>query len=186
MLFFFLCSISAQMTVKQLPSFLQGLYDNYLSVRVRDPKLQSVSEALDWLLFSDRLNQVILHGQNFSLLRYLPFLSVTFHFLFAHTHVPRISYPHSQQEVTVLCLNMRSLMKKERRLVWVFVTETLKHSCWCPLQATSHLLSSRNALSTMLADIPASIRSRIGQLHLTLDVLTLLLDIICPKLRPVR
>ncbi|XP_054879093.1 chromosome transmission fidelity protein 18 homolog isoform X2 [Poeciliopsis prolifica] len=134
----------------QYDKISQGLYDNYLSVRVRDPNLQSVSEALDWLMFSDRLNQVILHGQNFSLLRYLPFLSVTFHFLFAHTHAPRISYPHSQQE------------------------------------ATSRLLSSRNALSTMLADIPASIRSRIGQLHLTLDVLTLLLDIICPKLRPVN
>ncbi|KAM4750097.1 chromosome transmission fidelity protein 18 homolog isoform 2-T2 [Anableps anableps] len=128
----------------------QGLYDNYLSMRVRDPNLQSVSEALDWLTFSDQLNQVVLHGQNFSLMRYLPFLSVTFHFLFAHTHVPRISYPHSHHE------------------------------------ASSRLLSSRNALSTMLADIPASIRSRIGQLSLTLDVLTLLLDVICPKLRPVN
>uniref|UniRef100_A0A3P8RNE1 Chromosome transmission fidelity protein 18 homolog n=1 Tax=Amphiprion percula TaxID=161767 RepID=A0A3P8RNE1_AMPPE len=128
----------------------QGLYDNYLSMRVRDPNLHSVCEALDWMLFSDRLNQVILHGQNFSLMRYLPFLSVTFHFLFAHTHVPRINYPHSQHE------------------------------------ASSRLLSSRNALSTMLADIPASIRARISQLSLTLDILTLLLDIICPKLRPVN
>ncbi|CAJ1053968.1 chromosome transmission fidelity protein 18 homolog [Xyrichtys novacula] len=128
----------------------QGLYENYLSMRVRDPNLESVCEALDWLMFSDRLNQVILHGQNFTLMRYLPFLSVTFHFLFAHTHVPRISYPHSQQE------------------------------------ATSKILTSRNALSTMLADIPACIRTRISQLSLTLDVLTLLLDIICPKLRPVN
>ncbi|MED6250580.1 hypothetical protein ATANTOWER_031513 [Ataeniobius toweri] len=127
-----------------------GLYDNYLSMRVRDPNLQAVCEALDWLTFSDRLNQVILHGQNFSLMKYLPFLSVAFHFLFAHPHVPRISYPHSHHE------------------------------------ASTHLLSSRNALSTMLADIPASIRSRIGQLSLTLDILTLLLDIICPKLRPVN
>lgn len=128
----------------------QGLYDNYLSMRVRDPNLHNVCEALDWMSFSDRLNQVILHGQNFSLMRYLPFLSVTFHFLFAHTHVPRINYPHSQHE------------------------------------ASSRLLSSRNALSTMLADIPASIRARISQLSLTLDILTLLLDIICPKLRPVN
>ncbi|XP_047222770.1 chromosome transmission fidelity protein 18 homolog [Girardinichthys multiradiatus] len=127
-----------------------GLYDNYLSMRVRDPNLQAVCEALDWLTFSDRLNQAILHGQNFSLMKYLPFLSVAFHFLFAHPHVPRISYPHSHHE------------------------------------ASTHLLSSRNALSTMLADIPASIRSRIGQLSLTLDILTLLLDIICPKLRPVN
>ncbi|XP_040002529.1 chromosome transmission fidelity protein 18 homolog [Xiphias gladius] len=128
----------------------QGLYDNYLSMRVRDPNLQGVCEALDWLSFSDRLNQVILHGQNFSLMKYLPFLSVTFHFLFAHTHVPRISYPHSQHE------------------------------------AASRLLSSRNALSSMLAEIPACIRTRISQLSLSLDILTLLLNIICPKLRPVN
>lgn len=37
----------------------------------------------------------------------------------------------------------------------------------------------------MLADIPACIRTRISQLSLNLDMLTLLLDIICPKLRPV-
>ncbi|XP_062420773.1 chromosome transmission fidelity protein 18 homolog [Pungitius pungitius] len=128
----------------------QGLYENYLSMRVRDPNLHGVCEALDWLSFSDRLNHVILHGQNFTLMRYLPFLSVTFHFLFAHTHVPRIIYPHSQYE------------------------------------ASSRLLSSRNALSTMLADIPACIRARISQLNLSLDILTLLLDIICPKLRPVN
>uniref|UniRef100_A0A7N6BGC7 Chromosome transmission fidelity protein 18 homolog n=1 Tax=Anabas testudineus TaxID=64144 RepID=A0A7N6BGC7_ANATE len=118
-----------------------GLYDNFLSMRVRDPNLHSVCDALDWLSFSDRLNQVILHGQNFSLMKYLPFLSVKIHFLFAHTHVPRISYPHSQHE---------------------------------------------NALSTMLNDIPPCIRTRISQLSLTLDILTLLLDIICPKLRPVN
>ncbi|XP_054461055.1 chromosome transmission fidelity protein 18 homolog isoform X2 [Anoplopoma fimbria] len=128
----------------------QGLYENYLSMRVRDPNLQSVCEALDWLSFSDRLNHVIMHGQNFTLMRYLPFLSVTFHFLFAHTHVPRISYPHSQHE------------------------------------ASTRLLSSRNALSAMVADIPACIRTRISHLSLSLDILTLLLDIICPKLRPVN
>uniref|UniRef100_A0A3B4AUM8 Chromosome transmission fidelity protein 18 homolog n=1 Tax=Periophthalmus magnuspinnatus TaxID=409849 RepID=A0A3B4AUM8_9GOBI len=120
----------------------QGLYENYLSMRVRDPNLHNVCEALEWLSFSDRLNQVILHGQNFSLMRYLPFLSVTFHFLFAHSHVPRLSYPHSQHE--------------------------------------------KNALSTMLSDIPASIRTRISQLNLTLDILSLLLEVICPKLRPVN
>ncbi|XP_047435262.1 chromosome transmission fidelity protein 18 homolog isoform X2 [Mugil cephalus] len=128
----------------------QGLYDNYLSMRVRDPHMHSVCEALDWLSFSDRLNHIIMHGQNFTLMKYLPFLSVSFHFLFAHTHVPRISYPHSQHE------------------------------------ASTRLLSSRNALATMLADIPACIRTRISQLSLTLDILTLLLDIICPKLRPVN
>nr|XP_061779038.1 chromosome transmission fidelity protein 18 homolog [Nerophis lumbriciformis] len=128
----------------------QGLYDNFLSMRVRDPNLQSVCDALDWMGFSDRLNRVILHGQNFSLMKYLPFLSVAYHFLFAHPHVPRITYPQSHHE------------------------------------ASSRLLSSRNAVSSMLADIPPGIRTRISHLNLTLDVLTLLLDIICPKLRPVN
>ncbi|XP_072320121.1 chromosome transmission fidelity protein 18 homolog [Eucyclogobius newberryi] len=128
----------------------QGLYENYLSLRVRDPNLHGACEALEWLAFSDRLNQVILHGQNFSLMRYLPFLSVTFHFLFAHSHVPRLSYPHSQHE------------------------------------ALSRLLGSKNALSTMLSEIPACIRARISQLNLTLDILSLLLEIVCPKLRPVN
>ncbi|KAJ0050569.1 hypothetical protein NL108_004910 [Boleophthalmus pectinirostris] len=128
----------------------QGLYDNYLAMRVRDPNLHNVCEALEWLSFSDRLNQVILHGQNFSLMRYLPFLSVTFHFLFAHNHVPRLSYPHSQHE------------------------------------AMSRLLGSKNALCTMLSEIPPCIRTRISQLNLTLDILSLLLEIICPKLRPVN
>uniref|UniRef100_A0A8D3C1I5 Chromosome transmission fidelity protein 18 homolog n=1 Tax=Scophthalmus maximus TaxID=52904 RepID=A0A8D3C1I5_SCOMX len=120
----------------------QGLYDNYLSMRVRDPNMHSVCEALDWLSFSDRVNHLILHNQNFSLMRYLPFLSVTFHFLFAHTHVPRISYPHSHYE----------LVETE------IITESL----------------------------PSSIRTRISHLSLTLDILTLLLNIISPKLRPVN
>lgn len=79
----------------------QGLYDNYLNMRVRDPNLQSVCEALDWLSLSDRLNHIIMHNQNFTLMKYLPFLSVTFHFLFANTHVPRIAYPHSQHDVRI-------------------------------------------------------------------------------------
>lgn len=89
-------------------------------MRVRDPNLHNVCEALDWFSFSDRLNQEILHFQNFSLMRYLPFLSVTFHFLFAHTHVPRISYPHSQQEVLTSCkLNaIESWRKLKQKDMW--------------------------------------------------------------------
>ncbi|KAJ3614928.1 hypothetical protein NHX12_018497 [Muraenolepis orangiensis] len=128
----------------------QGLYDNFLSMRVRDPHMHAVCEGLQWLSFSDQLNHVIMSGQNFSLMRYLPFLSVTFHFLFAHAHVPRLIYPHSQYE------------------------------------ATTRLQGNRNALSAMLAEIPPSVRSRVSEQSLTADVLTLLLDIICPKLRPVN
>ncbi|XP_064872217.1 chromosome transmission fidelity protein 18 homolog, partial [Oncorhynchus nerka] len=84
----------------------QGLYDNFLSMRVKDPGLGRVCQALDWLGFSDGLTQAMLQGQNFSLLRYQPFLPAAFHFLFAHTHVPRINYPHSQYEVHTQSLGL--------------------------------------------------------------------------------
>eukprot|EP00063_Salmo_salar_P063861 XP_014038696.1 PREDICTED: chromosome transmission fidelity protein 18 homolog [Salmo salar] len=112
-------------------------------MRVKDPSLGGVCDALDWLGFSDGLTQAMLQGQNFSLLRYQPFLPVAFHFLFAHTHVPRINYPHSQYETS----------------------------------------ASRNALAAMLSEVPACIRIRVSEL--SLDILSLLLDNICPKLRPV-
>uniref|UniRef100_A0A8C7MZY6 Chromosome transmission fidelity protein 18 homolog n=1 Tax=Oncorhynchus kisutch TaxID=8019 RepID=A0A8C7MZY6_ONCKI len=117
---------------------------------VKTPGLGRVCQALDWLGFSDGLTQAMLQGQNFSLLRYQPFLPAAFHFLFAHTHVPRINYPHSQYEA---------------------------------LTKTS---ASRNALAAMLSEVPACIRTRVSELSLSLDILSLLLDIICPKLRPVN
>lgn len=54
--------------------------------------------ALDWLAFDDLLEQAAHHGQSFQLLRYLPFLPAAFHVLFASSHVPRITFPSSQQE----------------------------------------------------------------------------------------
>ncbi|XP_053332569.1 chromosome transmission fidelity protein 18 homolog [Clarias gariepinus] len=128
----------------------QGLYDNFLSMKLKDPSLAGVCSGLDWLCFSDLVNECVLHGQNYSLMRYLPFLPAAFHHLFAANSVPRISYPNSHYE---------SLTK------------------------TQH---TRNALVAMLAEIPPSIRSRVCQINLCLDLLSLLLELICPKLRPVN
>ncbi|KAG7491946.1 hypothetical protein MATL_G00009110 [Megalops atlanticus] len=128
----------------------QGLYDNFLSMKLKDPSLRGVCSALDWLGFSDILNEATLHNQNFSLMRYLPFLPAAFHLLFAATTVPRINYPNSHYEA---------------------------------LTRTQH---TRNALVAMLAEIPPSIRSRVGMSCLSLDILSMLLEVICPKLRPVN
>ncbi|XP_027719056.1 chromosome transmission fidelity protein 18 homolog [Vombatus ursinus] len=76
----------------------QGLYDNFLNMKLKDPTLNSVCTAMDWLIFEDILDQTVRHGQNFQLMRYLPFLPVAFHLLFAANSVPRISYPNSQHE----------------------------------------------------------------------------------------
>ncbi|ERE68689.1 putative chromosome transmission fidelity protein 18 like protein [Cricetulus griseus] len=77
---------------------VQGLFDNFLHLRLRDSSLGTVCCALDWLAFDDLLEQAAHHGQSFQLLRYLPFLPAAFHVLFASSHVPRITFPSSQQE----------------------------------------------------------------------------------------
>ncbi|KAF4074880.1 hypothetical protein AMELA_G00228290 [Ameiurus melas] len=128
----------------------QGLYDNFLSMKLKDPSLAGVCSGLDWLCFSDLVNECVFHGQNYSLMRYLPFLPAAFHHLFAANSVPRISYPNSHYE---------------------------------GLTKTQH---TKNAVVAMLAEIPPSIRSRVCQYNLCLDVLSLLLELICPKLRPVN
>ncbi|XP_055991176.1 chromosome transmission fidelity protein 18 homolog [Sorex fumeus] len=77
---------------------VQGLFDNFLRMRLRGPGLGTVCAALDWLAFDDLLQRAALHGQSFQLLRYPPFLPVAFHVLFASSHAPRITFPSSQQE----------------------------------------------------------------------------------------
>uniref|UniRef100_A0A8C0EYE2 Chromosome transmission fidelity factor 18 n=1 Tax=Bubo bubo TaxID=30461 RepID=A0A8C0EYE2_BUBBB len=78
----------------------QGLYDNFLNMKLRDSSLSSVCLALEWLSFSDLLSRAVLHGQSFQLMRYLPFLPVAFHLLFAATTIPRLAYPSSQHEAS--------------------------------------------------------------------------------------
>ncbi|XP_071427544.1 chromosome transmission fidelity protein 18 homolog [Pithys albifrons albifrons] len=88
----------------------QGLYENFLSMRVRDSSLGSVCQALEWLCFSDLLGRAVLHGQSFQLLRYPPFLPVAFHLLFAATAVPRLAYPSSQHEALAKLTHMQNLV----------------------------------------------------------------------------
>ncbi|XP_051983119.1 chromosome transmission fidelity protein 18 homolog isoform X2 [Xyrauchen texanus] len=128
----------------------QGLYDNFLSMKLKDPGMLGVCAGLDWLCFTDLLNECVLHGQNYTLMRYLPFLPAAFHHLYAANSVPRISYPHSHYEA---------------------------------LTKTQH---TKNALIAMLNDIPPAVQSRVCMNNLCLDILSLLLDLISPKLRPVN
>ncbi|XP_077061394.1 chromosome transmission fidelity protein 18 homolog [Siphateles boraxobius] len=128
----------------------QGLYDNFLSMKLKDPGMLGVCTGLDWLCFSDVLNEFVLHGQNYSLMRYFPFLPAAFHHLYAANSVPRINYPHSHYEA---------------------------------FTKTQH---TKNALIAMLNDIPPAIQSRVCMSSLCMDILSLLLELISPKLRPVN
>ncbi|XP_043097625.1 chromosome transmission fidelity protein 18 homolog isoform X2 [Puntigrus tetrazona] len=128
----------------------QGLHDNFLSMKLKDPGMLSVCAGLDWLCFSDLLNECVLHGQNYSLMRYFPFLPAAFHHLYAANSVPRINYPHSHYE------------------------------------AFTKSQHTKNALLAMLNDIPPAVQNRISMNSLCLDILSLLLELISPKLRPVN
>ncbi|XP_050762128.1 chromosome transmission fidelity protein 18 homolog [Gymnogyps californianus] len=88
----------------------QGLYDNFLNMKLRDSSFSSVCLALEWLGFSDLLSQAVLHGQSFQLMRYLPFLPVAFHLLFAATSIPRLAYPSSQHEALAKLNHMQNLV----------------------------------------------------------------------------
>uniref|UniRef100_A0A670JY31 Chromosome transmission fidelity protein 18 homolog n=1 Tax=Podarcis muralis TaxID=64176 RepID=A0A670JY31_PODMU len=79
----------------------QGLYDNFLNMKIKDSAFDSLCLALEWLGFSDLVNKAVLHRQNFQLMRYLPFLPVAFHLLFAASSVPRLAYPNSQHEACI-------------------------------------------------------------------------------------
>ncbi|XP_036890394.1 chromosome transmission fidelity protein 18 homolog isoform X1 [Sturnira hondurensis] len=90
---------------------VQGLFDNFLRLRLRDSSLGTVCVALDWLAFEDLLGQAAYHSQSFQLLRYRPFLPVAFHLLFASSHVPRIAFPSSQQEAQNRIGQMQNLIQ---------------------------------------------------------------------------
>ncbi|XP_050835863.1 chromosome transmission fidelity protein 18 homolog isoform X2 [Serinus canaria] len=88
----------------------QGLFENFLNMKVRDSSLGSVCLALEWLGFSDLLGRAVLHAQSFQLLRYLPFLPVAFHLLFAASAVPRLAFPSSQPEAVAKLSQMQNLL----------------------------------------------------------------------------
>lgn len=88
----------------------RGLYDNFLSMRFKDPSFSGVCLALEWLEFTDILNEKVMSVQNFQLMRYLPFLPVAFHMLFAATNVARISYPNSHYEAQAKQGQMQNLL----------------------------------------------------------------------------
>lgn len=79
--------------------FPQGLYDNFLNMKIKESSFGTVCLAMDWLEFTDIVNTMIMHGQNFQLMKYLPFLPVAFHLFFAANNIPRIAYPNSHYEV---------------------------------------------------------------------------------------
>nr|XP_022313340.1 chromosome transmission fidelity protein 18 homolog [Crassostrea virginica] len=107
---------------------IQGMFENYLECKFKDPKMEGLVLANDWLCFTDLLNSEILSTQNYSIMPYIPYITVTFHLLFATNQVPRIQYPHAEHDAFTQrqkSVNLvTSLMADMLPSVRMFVNET--------------------------------------------------------------
>ncbi|CAG0920261.1 unnamed protein product [Notodromas monacha] len=72
----------------------QGVYENFLSVPFKDGNMRSVCAGMDRLCFSDRIVNVVQSTQSYSMLPYLNYTLVLFHFLFSTYSWSKITYPH--------------------------------------------------------------------------------------------
>lgn len=95
---------------------MQGIFENYLEVKFKDPHMDAINLASDWLVFSDLIQTKIARTQNYIFLRFLPFVPVTFHLLFACVAFTKIRYPKTQYEIktkTELIRNLVETMQSE-------------------------------------------------------------------------
>jgi len=78
---------------------MQGIFENYLDAKSKDPHLNGLCLASEWFCYSDTINQYTGRSQDYSLMKFTSFLPVIFHFLYASNAPPRIQFPHSQHEL---------------------------------------------------------------------------------------
>lgn len=107
---------------------IQGMFENYLECKFKDPKMEGLVLANDWLCFTDLLNSQISSTQNYSIMPYIPYITVTFHLLFATNQTQRIQYPHADQDAFLQRQKsgnlVTSLMSDMLPSVRMFVNET--------------------------------------------------------------
>lgn len=80
----------------------QGVFENYVTMKVKDSSLESTCESLEWFCFSDMLNKQIYTLQNYSLMSYLQYAFVMWHFAFGTHNWNKLNYPSAGYEVSVV------------------------------------------------------------------------------------
>ncbi|XP_066992527.2 chromosome transmission fidelity protein 18 homolog [Anabrus simplex] len=78
----------------------QGVFENYLNMKLRDSRMEGISLGLEWFCTTDILLEKINSTQNYTLLPYLPYSFVVWHFLYSSFSWPKITYPHASYEAT--------------------------------------------------------------------------------------
>ncbi|XP_077300481.1 chromosome transmission fidelity protein 18 homolog [Arctopsyche grandis] len=78
---------------------IQGVYENFLSMKVRDSMMLGVNQAFEWFLLTDIFTAFINHNQNYTLMSYIPYSFVCWHLQFASLNWPKIKFPSQGFEV---------------------------------------------------------------------------------------
>ncbi|KRT81397.1 AAA protein, partial [Oryctes borbonicus] len=86
-----------------------GVFENYPKMKVKDSSLVATCEALDWFCLNDRLNKYVTSKQDYSLVTYLPYGFVIWHFVFASLNWQRINYPSINYEIRTRKIKHQSL-----------------------------------------------------------------------------
>jgi len=82
----------------EIDKVAQGLFDHYLTVKSKEPYMESINLGTDWLQFMDLIQAKVQHDQNYVLYRYTPFLPVAFHMYFAKVLNPKLLYSNVSYE----------------------------------------------------------------------------------------
>ncbi|CAH1108235.1 unnamed protein product, partial [Psylliodes chrysocephalus] len=71
----------------------QGVYENFPLLKLKDTTLEGLTRAMDWFVFNDIVNKQIYASQHYTLLSYLPYSFVVWHFLFATSQRQELRFP---------------------------------------------------------------------------------------------
>lgn len=78
---------------------LQGVFENYPLLKLRDSTLEGICKCMEWFIFSDLISEKINTLQNYSISSYLQYAFVVWHFIFATTTKQKLNYPSVSYEV---------------------------------------------------------------------------------------
>ncbi|KAJ3385624.1 hypothetical protein HDU84_002107 [Entophlyctis sp. JEL0112] len=118
----------------EVDRILQGCFENYLKLPIIDIAASStkssrsttrIEQALEWMLFHDKLDKFILVDRDFDLLKYQPFTVVNFYRLFAGVSKPKIEFPRGDYEAFInkksketIALTVMSNISLPDRVTW--------------------------------------------------------------------
>ncbi|XP_039265206.2 chromosome transmission fidelity protein 18 homolog [Styela clava] len=106
----------------------QGVHEHYLKMKFKDHDMMCINKAQEWTQFYDHLLKINLQLQEWSVMRYYPYLFVLFHMMFACVNVPRLGFPSVSFE------NTKRKQKCENLLESMFVEMVPYARCFTTAQ----------------------------------------------------